>query len=212
MSRQFATMINSGLSLLRALRSCRSRRKAKSLRGCSARCEHDVEAGTALSVALAKHPRGLPAAHGQHEQRRRGRRLPGQRPAQVAENYESEVKLRGKIKSAMTYPVIVFVIAILACASACCCSSSRSSPKMFKSLGGKLPLPTQLLVDTQQYSEVVFPVPLRRGHRLRLRVEEGQARRASAQRRRSAEAEAAGLRKRSFKKIALAASRATSAP
>ena len=33
---------------------------------------------------------------------------------QIAENYEAEVKLRGKIKSAMTYPVVVFVIAILA--------------------------------------------------------------------------------------------------
>ena len=32
----------------------------------------------------------------------------------VAENFEAEVKLRGKIKSAMTYPVVVFVIAILA--------------------------------------------------------------------------------------------------
>ena len=46
---------------------------------------------------------------------------------QIAENYEAEVKLRGKIKSAMTYPVVVFIMAILMC-SACCCSSSRSSP------------------------------------------------------------------------------------
>ncbi len=33
---------------------------------------------------------------------------------QIAENYEAEVKLRSKIKSAMTYPVVVFVIAIIA--------------------------------------------------------------------------------------------------
>ena len=33
---------------------------------------------------------------------------------QIAENYEAEVKLRGKVKSAMTYPVVVFVMAILA--------------------------------------------------------------------------------------------------
>ena len=32
---------------------------------------------------------------------------------QIAENYEAEVKLRGKVKAAMTYPVVVFVIAIL---------------------------------------------------------------------------------------------------
>ena len=32
---------------------------------------------------------------------------------QIAENYEAEVKLRSKVKAAMTYPVVVFVIAIL---------------------------------------------------------------------------------------------------
>ena len=34
---------------------------------------------------------------------------------QVAENYEAEVKLRGKVKSAMTYPVVVFIMAMLMC-------------------------------------------------------------------------------------------------
>ena len=33
---------------------------------------------------------------------------------QIAENYEAEVKLRGKIKSAMTYPIVVGCIAIIA--------------------------------------------------------------------------------------------------
>ena len=33
---------------------------------------------------------------------------------QIADNFEAEVKLRGKIKAAMTYPVVVFCIAILA--------------------------------------------------------------------------------------------------
>ena len=66
---------------------------------------------------------------------------------QIAENYEGEVKLRSKIKSAMTYPVVVFVIAILAI-SACCCSSCRSFANMFTDLGGTLPLPTQILVTS----------------------------------------------------------------
>ena len=34
---------------------------------------------------------------------------------QIADNFEAEVKLRGKIKAAMTYPVVVFVLAILMC-------------------------------------------------------------------------------------------------
>jgi type IV pilus assembly protein PilC len=50
----------------------------------------------------------------------------------VAKNFESEVKLRGTIKSAMTYPVIVFIVPIF--------------QKMFEGFGGQLPLPTQILV------------------------------------------------------------------
>ncbi len=82
--------------------------------GRSREVRNEVEAGSALSASLAKHPDGLPAADDQHDPGRRGRRLPRQgRSLQIADNYEAEVKLRGKVKSAMTYPVVVFVMAIL---------------------------------------------------------------------------------------------------
>ena len=80
---------------------------------------------------------------------------------QIAENYEAEVKLRGKVKSAMTYPVVVFCIAILAVIGMLLFIVPVFA-KMFKTLGGKLPAPTQILVTISHVAEVRLPVHHRR--------------------------------------------------
>ena len=61
---------------------------------------------------------------------------------QIAANYEAEVKLRGKIKSAMTYPTVVFCIAIIAVIGMLLFIVPVFA-NMFNQLGGKLPAPTQ---------------------------------------------------------------------
>ena len=76
MSRQLATMINSGLSILRALSILAEQTESKPLAKVLAQVRTDVEAGVALSVALGAPPAGVPAADDQHDQGRRGRRLP----------------------------------------------------------------------------------------------------------------------------------------
>jgi type IV pilus assembly protein PilC len=63
----------------------------------------------------------------------------------VALNFESEVKLRGKVKSAMTYPVVVFVIAIVAVIGMLIFIVPVFTG-MFTSLGGELPPLTKALV------------------------------------------------------------------
>jgi type IV pilus assembly protein PilC len=63
----------------------------------------------------------------------------------VAANYEAEVKLRGKIKAAMTYPTVVFCIAILA-VTGMLLFIVPTFAGLFKTLGGTLPAPTRILV------------------------------------------------------------------
>ena len=76
MSRQFATMIGAGLSLLRVLASSPSRpRTSGSPRRCG-RCATTSRPARSLSDALGQAPEGLPAADDQHGPGRRGRRLP----------------------------------------------------------------------------------------------------------------------------------------
>src|SRR5919109_1540241 len=59
-SRQFATMINSGLSLLRALNILCEQTDNAELARVLGEVRNDVETGNALSVAMAKHPRVFP--------------------------------------------------------------------------------------------------------------------------------------------------------
>src|SRR5262245_22470295 len=60
MSRQFATMINSGLSLMRALNILAEQTESKELARVLGLVRNDVETGTSLSAALGKHPKVFP--------------------------------------------------------------------------------------------------------------------------------------------------------
>src|SRR3954469_25843008 len=145
MSRQFATMISSGLSLLRALTILSEQTENKELARVLGLVRSDVEAGQSLSSALAKFPKVFPPLMvNMCRAGEVGGFLDGVL-LQIAENYEAEVKLRGKIKSAMTYPTVVFVIAIIAVIGMLLFIVPIFA-KMFKDLGGTLPLPTQVLV------------------------------------------------------------------
>jgi type IV pilus assembly protein PilC len=76
---------------------------------------------------------------------------------QIAENYEAEVKLRGKVKSAMTYPVVVFVIAILAVIGMLLFIVPIFAG-MFEDLGGELPAPTRVLVFLSKAMKFLAPI------------------------------------------------------
>ena len=145
MSRQFATMINAGLSLLRALVILSEQTENKELAKILVQVSADVEEGQSLSASLAKHPRVFPPLM---VNMCRAGEVGGFLDSvllQIAENYEAEVKLKGKIKSAMTYPVVVFVMAILAVVGMLWFIVPVFS-KMFTSLGGELPAPTKVLI------------------------------------------------------------------
>ncbi|MFF1875829.1 type II secretion system F family protein, partial [Kitasatospora herbaricolor] len=63
----------------------------------------------------------------------------------IATNFEKEVKLRGTIKSALTYPVIVLIMSLVA-VIAMLLFIVPVFEKMFSQMGGQLPLPTEILV------------------------------------------------------------------
>jgi type IV pilus assembly protein PilC len=157
MSRQFATMISSGLSLLRALTILSEQTENKELARVLGLVRGDVEAGQSLSSALAKFPKVFPPLMvNMCRAGEVGGFLDGVL-LQIAANYEAEVKLRGKIKSAMTYPTVVFCIAIIAVIGMLLFIVPVFA-KMFKQLGGTLPLPTQILVEISAVVRYGFPI------------------------------------------------------
>jgi type IV pilus assembly protein PilC len=73
----------------------------------------------------------------------------------VAETFEKEVALRGKIKSAMTYPVVVFIM-VVGIVAAMLVFIVPTFESLYESLGGKLPLPTQLLINASNILRKFF--------------------------------------------------------
>jgi type IV pilus assembly protein PilC len=144
-ARQFATMIDSGLSLLRALSILADQSANKELAKVLTAVRQDIEAGRPLSSAMTKHPDVFPPLMvNMTKAGELGGFLDGVM-LQLAKNYEAEVRLRSKVKSAMTYPTVVFVLAILMCV-AMLLFIVPTFASMFSTLGGDLPGPTKVLV------------------------------------------------------------------
>jgi type IV pilus assembly protein PilC len=156
-SRQFATMINSGLSLLRALNILTEQTESARLAATLVEVRNDVETGSALSTAMGKHPDVFPPLM---VNMCRAGEVGGFLDSvllQIAENYESEVKLRGKIKAAMTYPVAVLCIAVLAVIGMLIFIVPVFA-KMFTTLGGTLPAPTRVLIFLSHAMKFLAPL------------------------------------------------------
>ena len=145
MARQLATMILSGLSLIRALSILAEQTESAALKKVLGVVRSDVETGSSLSDSLAQHPMVFPPLMLNMVRAGEIGGFLDQTLVNIAENLEAEVRLKAKIKSAMTYPVVVLVIAILAVIGMLLFIVPVFD-QMFTDLGGALPLPTQVLV------------------------------------------------------------------
>ena len=159
MSRQMATMIGAGLSLLRSLNILAEQTENKALAKILSKIRDDVEIGASTSDAFAKHAEVFPPLMiSMIRAGEAGGFLEGALDS-IAINFEKEVKLKGKIKSALTYPVIVLIMSLVSVV-AMLVFIVPVFQKMFTSLGGKLPLPTLLLVYMSRAMVWVAPLIL----------------------------------------------------
>jgi type IV pilus assembly protein PilC len=145
MSRQMATMIGAGLSLLKTLSVLAEQTENKKLAKILTEVSGQVEEGTSFSESLKKHGDVFPPLMiNMVRAGETGGFLDGALES-IATNFEKEVKLRGTIKSALTYPVIVLIMSLLSVIGMLLFIVPVFD-NMFKSLGGQLPLPTEILV------------------------------------------------------------------
>src|SRR5215217_385290 len=156
-TRQIATMINAGLPMVRALYILSEQTENKKLKDTVDAVRKDVEAGLALSGALDKHPKVFSRLY--IEMVRAGE-IGGILDGvllRIADQLEEDQEIRRKVKSAMTYPTIVLVLAILA-ASFMLIFIVPIFAKMFEDLGGTLPLPTRVAMGLSDLLTSVFGV------------------------------------------------------
>jgi len=157
MSRQMATMIGAGLSLLRTLNILAEQTENSALAKMLSQIRDEVETGVSTSDAFAKHPETFPPLMiSMIRAGEAGGFLEGALDS-IAINFEKEVKLKGKIKSALTYPVIVLIMSLISVVSMLIFIVPVFQ-KMFATLGGKLPLPTMMLVYMSQAMVWIGPL------------------------------------------------------
>jgi len=144
-SRQFATMVNSGLPLLRTLAILEEQTQGKYLAKVVGEMRLDVEKGVSLSAAMAKHPRAFNQLFVSMVRAGETAGTLDSVLLRLADTIEREVSLRRQIKSAMTYPIVVASLVVLIL-SAMLIFVVPTFKDLYKQLGGTLPLPTRILV------------------------------------------------------------------
>lgn len=144
-SKQMAGLVNAGLPLMRTLTILTEQAEDKKLQSALLGVHASVESGSSFSQALAGYPEVFPPLMLSMVRVGEAGGFLGQSLSTIAETYQGEAELQGKIKSATTYPAIVFVIAILGVV-AMVAFVVPIFEGMFKNLGSALPLPTQILV------------------------------------------------------------------
>ena len=144
-TRQLATMISAGISLLKSLSVLAEQTEDKKLKSILIQVTREVETGGSLSEALAHHPVEFPPLMISMVRAGETGGFLEDALDTVATNFEKEAKLRAAIKSAMTYPIMVLAMAGVAVAAMLIFIVPVFSD-MYESVGSTLPLPTQILV------------------------------------------------------------------
>jgi type IV pilus assembly protein PilC len=145
LSRQFATMVNSGLSLVRTLNILESQTENPALAKVVGEVRAEVEKGSSLSVAMEAHPKVFSQLFVAMIKAGEIGGVLDETLVRLADMMEAAHALRSKVKSAMAYPVVVLglvgfiVFAMLTFVV-------PMFEEMYAELGGDLPAPTKILV------------------------------------------------------------------
>jgi type IV pilus assembly protein PilC len=158
-TRQFATMINAGLPIVRSLYILSEQTENKKLREVIVAVRKDVEQGSSLSEALSRHPEVFSRLYVEMVRAGEVGGILDGVLLRVATQLEQDQELRRKVKSAMTYPTVVLILAVLA-ASFMLIFIVPIFARMFEDLGGTLPLPTRIAMGLSDILTSVFGVLL----------------------------------------------------
>jgi type IV pilus assembly protein PilC len=152
-TRQLATMIEAGISLVQALTAlyeqCDPKRQ-RNLRSIISDITTRVQGGDTFNESISKHPRVFNRLFVSMVRAGEHGGLLAEILDRLAGFLEDSARLRKKIKSAMTYPVIVLCIA-LAITTFLIVRVVPIFGEIFKDFGAKLPAPTQFLIDLSEF-------------------------------------------------------------
>lgn len=149
-SRQFATVINAGLPVVQSLSILQRQADNKMMKEALKSIREDVETGLPLSNAMAKFPRIFNKLYIYLVQAGEASGNLDGILERVATYMEKQAALRGKIRTAMTYPTVVMVIA-LAVTYFLLTGIVPQFAQILGQLGGELPAITTVLIAISDF-------------------------------------------------------------
>lgn len=111
-TRQLSTLVNAGLPLMRAMRVLQRQEKNAALRDAVSQMAESIESGSTFAEALAAHPKIFDRLFVNMVKAGEIGGVLDVVLARLAEFQEKAEKIKGKVKSAMTYPIVVLVMAL----------------------------------------------------------------------------------------------------
>ncbi len=160
-ARQFATMINSGLAVLRALYILEEQTENKRFKKIIGSVREDVEAGMPLSDAMERYPVAFDRLYVSMVRAGEAGGALDQTLIRLATQLEKDDNLKRTIKSAMMYPVLLLVFAVCV-ALGMLMFIIPIFAGMYDDLGGDLPSLTKLMMNLSNllkgYWFIIFPV------------------------------------------------------
>src|SRR2546421_2908549 len=178
-TRQLATMIQSGMSLLRALYVLEEQARSDKFREAITAIRIDVEAGTSLSEALSRHPTIFNGLYVAMVEAGEAGGILEETLDRVADQLEKDDSLRRQVKAAMLYPILISSFALIVLL-ALVTFLVPVFEKVFKQFHGTMPTITKFtiafshLVTHQWYLLIAFAVGVVFGFRKWKRTERGR--------------------------------------
>ncbi|GBG54885.1 secretion system protein [Sporomusaceae bacterium FL31] len=153
---QFATMINAGMSLITSLNTLIEQTDHSKLKSALSDILKKVQEGEGLSQAMADHPNIFPTLMINMIEAGEVGGVLDEVLSRLATHYEKEHKMNEKVKSAMTYPMVVLSMAALAVAFILT-FVLPTFMKLFDSMKAELPLPTRILLMISGFMQNYWP-------------------------------------------------------
>jgi type IV pilus assembly protein PilC len=154
-ARIFSTMINAGLPLIQCLDLLASQEQNKTFAKIITSIKEDIEGGSSLTDALKKYPDVFDELFVNLCAAGESGGILDVILGRLSGYMEKAMKLKGKVKGAMTYPASVLVISI-GVVALLLLKVIPVFQKMFADMGGQLPGPTQFLVNASEFAQRYF--------------------------------------------------------
>lgn len=149
-SRQFATMIDAGVAIVRCLDILESQTKDPALKPVISACKKDVKSGMSLTDAFSKHPNVFSRLYVNMVKAAETGGILDKILDRLSGFLEKEQEIRGKIKSAMIYPILVLVFAFLMVVALFILVLPKFK-EIFESMNVEMPGATRMLFDMSTY-------------------------------------------------------------